>query len=64
VGNITHKDGMGDYAYNDPAHVHAVTHINSVQRYWYDAARPAVAWQYDAAHRKRQDVRADLYRRE
>jgi RHS repeat-associated protein len=37
TGNVTHKDGMGDYGYGDPAHVHAVTHINGQQRYWYDA---------------------------
>jgi RHS repeat-associated protein len=37
IGNITHKDGMGDYFYNDPNHVHAVTHIGTQQRYWYDA---------------------------
>jgi RHS repeat-associated protein len=36
VGNITHKDGMGDYFYDDPDHIHAVTRIGSDQRYWYD----------------------------
>ena len=25
------------YAYNDPDHKHAVTHLGGVQKYWYDA---------------------------
>jgi YD repeat-containing protein len=35
IGNLTSKGGVG-YDYNDPAHKHAVTHLNGVQRYWYD----------------------------
>jgi RHS repeat-associated protein len=43
TGNITHKDGLGDYGYGQPAGIapgakpHAVTHIDGEQRYWYDA---------------------------
>jgi hypothetical protein len=36
LGNITHKDGMGEYDYDDPDHVHAVSQIDDDQRYWYD----------------------------
>lgn len=27
---------MGTYTYQDPKHVDAVTHLNGVQKYWYD----------------------------
>jgi len=37
IGNITSKTGMGNYAYQDGAHKHAVTHLDGVQKYWYDA---------------------------
>jgi len=36
IGNILHKTGMGNYAYLG-GKPHAVTHINNMQRYWYDA---------------------------
>jgi RHS repeat-associated protein len=36
IGNITSFAGSS-YAYNDPAHKQAVTHIGGVQRFWYDA---------------------------
>ena len=36
IGNLTSKAGVG-YGYNDAAHKHAVTHLNGVQKYWYDA---------------------------
>jgi RHS repeat-associated protein len=36
TGNLASKTGMGTYDYNDAAHKHAVTHLNSVQKYWYD----------------------------
>ena len=31
IGNIEHKDGMGDYTYGDPAHVHAVTRVEKTE---------------------------------
>jgi len=37
IGNITSKSDMGAYTYQDPLHIHAVTHIDGVQRYAYDA---------------------------
>jgi YD repeat-containing protein len=37
IGNITSKPDMGAYTYQDPLYVHAVTHIDGVQRYTYDA---------------------------
>jgi RHS repeat-associated protein len=37
IGNITSKSDVGTYTYQDPLHVHAVTHIDGVQRYAYDA---------------------------
>jgi RHS repeat-associated protein len=36
IGNLTSKAGVS-YGYNDGAHKHAVTHLNGVQKYWYDA---------------------------
>ena len=36
AGNVTSFEGAA-YAYNDAAHKHAVTHLNSVQKFWYDA---------------------------
>ena len=36
TGNLSSKGGVS-YAYNDPAHKHAVTHLGGVQKYWYDA---------------------------
>jgi len=36
IGNITYKSDVGSYTYQDPLHVHAVTHIDGVQRYAYD----------------------------
>lgn len=36
IGNIDSYAGVG-YQYQDPAHVHAVTHLNNVQKFWYDA---------------------------
>jgi YD repeat-containing protein len=36
AGNVTSFEGQA-YAYNDAAHKHALTHINGVQQYWYDA---------------------------
>ena len=35
-GNLDTKGGV-QYAYNDPAHVHGVTHLGGVERYRYDA---------------------------
>ena len=35
IGNLTSKGGVG-YDYDDPAHKHAVTHLDQVQKYWYD----------------------------
>jgi RHS repeat-associated protein len=40
IGNVLTKTESGptlNYAYNDAAHKHAVTHLNGVQDYWYDA---------------------------
>ena len=34
TGNLSSKGGVS-YAYNDPAHKHAVTHLGGVQKYWY-----------------------------
>jgi RHS repeat-associated protein len=36
IGNLTSKAGVA-YTYQDTAHKHAVTHLNGVQKYWYDA---------------------------
>ena len=40
IGNITSKEGMGVYTYQGNGYTHdqphAVTHIDSEQRYWYD----------------------------
>ena len=36
TGNLETKAGM-ELNYNDAAHKHAVTHIGSTQKYWYDA---------------------------
>src|SRR5215216_2588448 len=36
TGNLDIK-GTLDLNYNDPAHKHAVTHIGTTQKYWYDA---------------------------
>ena len=35
TGNMASKAGVG-YGYNDPEHIHAVTHLDGVQKYWYD----------------------------
>jgi hypothetical protein len=32
-----HTETQFTYDYNDAAHKHAVTHLNGVQKYWYDA---------------------------
>jgi RHS repeat-associated protein len=40
LGNIDSRTENGttiDYAYNDGAHKQAVTHLNGVQKFWYDA---------------------------
>ncbi len=37
IGDLTSKTGMGVYTYQDPAHKHAVTHLDNVQKFWYDA---------------------------
>ena len=36
TGNLKKKDGL-TLSYNDAAHKHAVTHIGTDQKYWYDA---------------------------
>jgi RHS repeat-associated protein len=36
TGNLSGKAGVS-YTYEDPGHLHAVTHLDEVQRYWYDA---------------------------
>jgi len=36
TGNLSSKAGV-NYTYLDGAHRHAVTHLNGVQKYWYDA---------------------------
>ncbi len=36
LGNIDNNAGVS-YKYEDPAHIHAVTHLNNVQKFWYDA---------------------------
>ena len=36
TGNLSSKAGI-NYTYLDDAHRHAVTHLNGVQKYWYDA---------------------------
>ena len=35
TGNLSSKAGVS-YTYLDDAHRHAVTHLNGVQKYWYD----------------------------
>ena len=37
TGNLSSKTGMGTYGYNDSSHKHAVTHLNNVPKYTYDA---------------------------
>ncbi len=37
TGNISSTTAMGSYTYTDGAHAHAVTKLNGVQKYWYDA---------------------------
>ena len=34
-GNVTQFQGKG-FAYNDPTHKHALTHVDGAQKYWYD----------------------------
>ncbi len=36
IGNLTNKAGVAQW-YNDAAHKHAITHLNGVQKFWYDA---------------------------
>ncbi len=36
TGNLSSKAGVS-YGYQDSSHFHAVTHLDSVQKYWYDA---------------------------
>ena len=36
TGNLSSKAGVS-YGYQDTNHFHAVTHLDSVQKYWYDA---------------------------
>jgi len=36
TGNLNSKAGVS-YGYQDSSHFHAVTHLDSVQKYWYDA---------------------------
>ena len=36
IGNLTRKGGTS-YGYQDGGHTHAVTHLNGVRKYWYDA---------------------------
>ncbi|MBK8129275.1 MAG: RHS repeat protein [bacterium] len=36
LGNITNNAGI-NYNYYDTAHKHAVTHLNNIQKFWYDA---------------------------
>lgn len=36
IGNLTRKGGTS-YGYQDGGHIHAVTHLNGVRKYWYDA---------------------------
>jgi len=36
IGNLTSKAGV-EYKYQDADHRHAVTHLDGVQKYWYDA---------------------------
>jgi YD repeat-containing protein len=43
IGNITSFAGVS-YGYNSAAHKQAVTHLNSVQRFWYDANGNPSAW--------------------
>ena len=34
---ITSFENLSTFSYTDAAHKHAVTHLNSVQKFWYDA---------------------------
>ena len=36
TGNLSSKAGVS-YGYQDSSHFHAVTHLDGVQKYWYDA---------------------------
>jgi RHS repeat-associated protein len=36
IGNLTSKAGVAQW-YSDTLHPHAVTHLNGVQKFWYDA---------------------------
>ena len=36
TGSLSSKAGVS-YGYQDSSHFHAVTHLDSVQKYWYDA---------------------------
>ncbi len=36
-GRLAEMPGLGSYGYSDPDHAHAVTYVDGVQKYWYDA---------------------------
>jgi hypothetical protein len=36
LGRLSSKTGVGSYGYPTSGKVHAVTHLNTVQKYWYD----------------------------
>ena len=36
AGNLTTFENLGTFSCNDAAHKHAVTHLNGVQKFWYD----------------------------
>jgi RHS repeat-associated protein len=36
LGRLSSKTGVGSYGYPSSGKVHAVTHLNTVQKYWYD----------------------------
>jgi YD repeat-containing protein len=36
IGNLTSKAGVTQW-YSDTLHQHAITHLNGVQKFWYDA---------------------------